>query len=294
MTVSPRFAPFLAALFAAAAAPLTRPAELPAQELSTAPTPSLTVLHRERGWPDTTKTFFTSRDVTYTGAALVGTVLVSFFDKKIAHWTQQPNIQGSSSRHDVVSKLTKVNETTLTGGAIIAYGIGRLSHSRTTADVALHTAESTILTSVISQIIRGPLGRARPSVSPDDQYKFEFGKGFTHFNNRAFPSLHSATAFGAAAALVAEIRLRNPDALWYAAPLLYAGAAVPGVTRMYLNQHWASDVVSGAFVGTLLGSRVVHYAHTHPRTKLDRALLGSTAAVPDGSGGVMLMVTIER
>jgi membrane-associated phospholipid phosphatase len=274
MIVLPRLAPRVAALVVLGA-PLGAPGAVAAQ--------------------DTTKTFFTRRDVTYTGAALVGTVLVSFFDKQIARWTQQPSVQGGSSRHDAVSKLTKVNETTLTGAAIITYGIGRLAHSHTTADVALHTAESTILTSVISQIIRGPLGRARPSVSPDDQYTFEFGKGFTHFNNRAFPSLHSATAFAAASALVAETRLRNPDALWYAAPLLYAGAAVPGVTRMYLNQHWASDVVSGAFVGTLLGSRVVHYAHTHERTKLDRALLGSTAAaVPDGRGGVMLVVTIRR
>jgi membrane-associated phospholipid phosphatase len=292
MTISPRLAPFLAALFAAAT-PLTGAAVLPAQELNAAPLPSLTV-RRERGWPDTTKTFFTSRDVAYTGAALAGTVLVSFFDKQIARWTQQPSVQGGSSRHDVVSKLTKVNETTLTGAALLTYGVGRLAHSRTTADVALHTAESTILTSVISQIIRGPLGRARPSVSPDDQYKFQFGKGFTRFDNRAFPSLHTATAFAAASALVAEIRVRSPDAVWYAAPLLYSGAAVPGLTRMYLNQHWASDIVSGAFVGTLLGSRVVHYAHTHRRTRLDRALLGATSAVPDGSGGFLLMVTIRR
>ena len=73
--------------------------------------------------------------------------------------------------------------------------------------------------------------------------------------------------------------------MWFAAPLLYGAAMVPGITRVYLNQHWASDIVSGAFVGTFFGAKVVHYAHTHRRTKLDRALMATTI-MPDGRGGV--------
>jgi membrane-associated phospholipid phosphatase len=242
---------------------------------------------------DTTKTFFVRRDLVWSGAALAGSAVLSIFDKRIEHYIQTPSIQGSSSRARVVGDLTHVNETTLTEAAVLSYGIGRLVKSNTMADVSLHTAESVVLTSVVSQIIRGPLGRARPDVTPDDQYHFQFGKGFTHFDNRAFPSLHSATAFAAAAALVGEIHERDPGASWFAAPLLYAAAAVPGLTRMYLNEHWASDVVAGAFVGTLLGSRVVHYAHTHKRNKLDRFLLGASAA-PDGHGGATVGFTLIR
>lgn len=236
---------------------------------------------------DTTKTFFVKRDLAWSAAALAGTGVVSIFDKRIAHWTQTPSIQGSSSRHNVVNDLTKINETTLTGAAILSYGVGRLVHSETMADVALHTAESTILTSAISQVIRGPLGRERPSISPNDQYKFQFGKGFTNFNNRSFPSLHSAVGFAAATAISAEVHERNPDAGWWVSPIAYTVAMVPGLTRMYLNQHWASDIVSGAFVGGLIGNRVVHYAHTRTRSKLDRALLGAII-VPDGDGGVAI------
>lgn len=239
----------------------------------------------QRAPDDTTKTFFVKRDLAWSAAALAGTAVVSVFDKRIAHWTQTPGIQGSSSRHRLVDDLTHVNETTLTGAAILSYGIGRLVHSSTMADVALHTAESTILTSVISQTIRGPLGRQRPSISPDDQYRFQFGKGFTEFNNRSFPSLHAATGFAAATAVSAEIHERNPNASWWVTPVAYTVAMVPGLTRMYLNQHWASDIVSGAFVGALIGNRVVHYAHTHNRTKLDRWLLGSTIA-PNAYGGI--------
>jgi hypothetical protein len=242
---------------------------------------------------DTTKTFFTRRDLAVTGVALVGTAVVTRFDKRIAHYTQTASVQGSSSRHRLVNDLTHVNETTLTAAAIVGYGIGRLAGSSMIADVSLHTAESVVLTSVISQAIRGPLGRARPSVNPPDPYHFQFGKGFTHFDNRAFPSLHSATAFAAASAIVGEVHERSPDASWVVAPIAYGLASVPGLTRMYLNQHWASDVVAGAVVGTLLGSRVVHYAHTHKRSKLDRVLLG-TRLLPDGRGGATLAVSLSR
>lgn len=238
---------------------------------------------------DTTKTFFVKRDLVWSAAALAGTAAISLADKRIANWTQSSGVQGSSSRRSFANNLTKINETTLTGAAILSYGIGRLAHSNTMADVALHTAESTILTSVISQAIRGPLGRERPSISPDNQYKFKFGKGFTQFNNRSFPSLHSATAFAAAAALSTEIHERNPNASWWVTPVAYTVAIIPGATRMYLNQHWASDVFAGAFVGSLIGTRVVRYAHTHERNRLDRALLGSYVS-PDGRGGMSVGV----
>lgn len=238
------------------------------------------------------KTFFTTRDLVSTGAAAVVTVGIMQFDKKIARWTQTPSVHGSPARANAVNSLTKINETTLGIASVLTYGVGRLIHSPTTADVGLHWAESLALTDIISQAIRGPIGRARPRISQDDPFNFKFGAGFTNFDRRAFPSLHSAVGFATAASLLGEIRERHPSATWYAAPLLYAFAIIPGSTRMYLNQHWASDVFAGAFIGQLVGSRVVHYAHTHKRTKLDRALLGMSLA-PDGYGGTRVSMSLD-
>ncbi|HET9731033.1 MAG TPA: phosphatase PAP2 family protein [Acidimicrobiia bacterium] len=238
------------------------------------------------------KTFFTSRDLVSTGVAAAVTVGIMQFDKKIARWTQTPSVHGSSTRANAVNSLTKINETPLGIASVLTYGIGRLTGSKTTADVGLHWAEALFMTDVISEAIRGPIGRARPRVSPDDPFNFKFWGGFTDFDRRAFPSLHSAVGFATAAALLGEIRERHPSATWYAGPLLYTFAVIPGATRMYLNQHWASDVFAGAFVGQLIGSRVVHYAHTHKRTKLDRALL-ATSVMPDGYGGTRVTVSLN-
>ena len=248
------------------------------------------------GFPDSgraQKTFFTRHDLVPVAVAAVVTGGVAVFDERIARWTQTSHVQGGSSLHNAVSNLTRINETPLTIASVVTYGIGRLAHSQTTADVGLHWTESLLLTDVISQAIRGPLGRARPRVSQDDAFKFNFGSGFTKFENRAFPSLHAAVGFATAASLLGEIQLRNPSATKYAAPLLYGFAMIPGLTRMYLNQHWASDVVAGAFIGQFIGHRVVHYAHTHQRTKLDRALL-ATAVTPNGFGGTIVSVNVQK
>jgi membrane-associated phospholipid phosphatase len=216
---------------------------------------------------------------------------VSSFDQRIAHWARSSGVQGDSTRHDRVSTATRLNETPLTIAAFATWGIGRLAHSETTADVGLHTFEALVLTTGISEVLRGTIGRTRPREAPEDPFLFKPGKGFTQFETRSYPSLHTAAAFATATALVGEIQLRRPDATKWAAPLLYTAAMVPGLTRIYLDQHWASDVVAGGFVGALLGSRVVSYAHSHKRNRLDRALL-AVNVVPDGHGGTLVLAEL--
>jgi membrane-associated phospholipid phosphatase len=154
-------------------------------------------------------------------------------------------------------------------------------------------SESVVAASLTSQIIRGPVGRARPKdATPifDDPYEFHWFKGFGHFEYRAFPSIHSSSAFAAATTIVAETRHRSPRSVWYVAPLAYTLAAGPGYARMYLGQHWASDVFMGAFVGAFYGQRVVDYAHAHPNNPVDRAFLDRSltngASIVPGRGQV--------
>lgn len=233
------------------------------------------------------KTFLTRRDLLTSGIALGATALLSRYDDDIALASRQTRFQ-SASMTKFALNVSKVNETTLTIAGLLTYGVGRLANAPTVTDVALHATESVVLASVVSQIIRGPLGRARPYVTADtNQYDFSFGGGFksgeTGFKRRSFPSIHTSSGMAVATVLTMELNRRHPGATPYVAPVLFAAGMLPGLVRIQLDQHWASDVAAGAFMGVFAGYKVVSYSHSHPDNRFDRTLL-KFSVVPTANG----------
>jgi len=202
--------------------------------------------------------------------AAVGTLAI--FDERIARWIREPSVQGDSGRRDLIESLTTVNEVPLTLAAVATYGIGRLAKSHTITDVGLHLTTSLVATEVVSEVARVAISRMRPRASEDDAFEFSPGEGLAAFEYRSFPSMHAAVAFATASVLTEELRVRKARSRRVVIPLLYAAATIPGFTRLYLDQHWASDVLAGSIVGAFIGSRVVRYSHAR-RTRVDRWLL---------------------
>ncbi|HEY8175701.1 MAG TPA: phosphatase PAP2 family protein [Gemmatimonadaceae bacterium] len=223
----------------------------------------------------TTPHLFTRSDVIWSAAFLVGSVALSTADVRITRsWTD--SAAHSKGLDKLAKNFAKVQEGTLTVGNIALWGIARLARAPAMADITFHAAESVVVGSIASQVIRGPLGRSRPyETNYSDQYDFHFFKGFTNFKYRAFPSIHTASSFAVATVYTLETQRRAPGATWIVGPIAYALAAGPGVARMYNGQHWASDILSGAFLGTLAGAKVVRYNHdVNPHNRLNRFFLG--------------------
>lgn len=72
----------------------------------------------------------------------------------------------------------------------------------------------------------------------------------------SFPSGHTATAFVAAEFLHQEYKDKSP---WISVGG-YAMATMIGVSRVYNNRHWVSDVVTGAGIG-ILSTKLIYWTY---------------------------------
>ena len=162
---------------------------------------------------------------------------------------------------------------------------GRFANHPDIEDLGWHGTEAVLFGGGMAWAIKGLAGRARPFVTGDTTaHDFKFGGGFGNADRQSFPSGHTTAAFAAASAVTSEAERMWPHHFWLVAPVMYGGASLVGLSRMYHDKHWASDVALGAAIGTFSGLKVVRYAHTHPHNRLDRIMLG-VEAHPTLDGG---------
>jgi membrane-associated phospholipid phosphatase len=242
--------------------------------------------------PDTSKaqqTLFNARDA-WLAAGFVGLTVAMFpIDKHIETHLRDQSVPANRffDRSATGVEYITTPGSFIIGGAL--YGIGVATNRPNLKDLGWHGTEAVLLGSGITGVLKGVLGRARPDMFPDTRPSdFQFAKGFTVANRQSFPSGHTTTAFAAASAVTSEVNRMWPRYTWYVGPVLYTGAALVGLSRMYHNRHWASDVALGAGIGTFSGLKVVKYSHSHPDNLLDRIIL-RTSAAPDGQGGAYII-----
>ncbi|MEO8334177.1 MAG: phosphatase PAP2 family protein [bacterium] len=258
-----------------------------------------TVTPRDTSHAAAHKTLFTYRDAMLAGA-FVGLTFAMFpADRHIAESLQDDDIQNNKLFDNPTRNVELI---TAPGAYIIGaglYAIGKLGGHKDVADLGWHGTEAVIVASGVTNILKGTLGRARPYVTGDTNPRnFSFGRGFGRGTRatdvkgilygtgdyQSFPSGHTSTAFAAASAVTSEARRMWPKSVWYVAPVMYGGATLVGLSRMYHNNHWASDVALGAAIGTFSGLKVVRYSHAHPDNKLDHFILGASIFPSPGGG----------
>lgn len=149
------------------------------------------------------------------------------------------------------------------------YVAGILGGNDTSMQVANDSlAASLIASGLITPSLKLVVGRTRPR---DNAGVYNF-RPFSN-NNSSFPSGHATEAF--ALASVISDHYEETWITWAS----YSVAGLVGMARIYHEAHFASDVVAGAMIGTLVGRSVVSYNQQR------RA--GKVAILPDIAPGML-------
>ncbi|MEP6492008.1 MAG: phosphatase PAP2 family protein [bacterium] len=230
-----------------------------------------------------TRHLFTWNDAALAGGFAIATFAIRPLDLKAEAAMQRPDRQ---KNHTLRKAAVTLREIAVPGSLFIGtamYAGGRLSHNERLAELGLFGTEALLVGEATGVVLKDFFGRARPftdSVPNPDNWQLM--RGFrTNERYRSFPSGHAVAGFAAAAAVTAETSVWWPRKTWIIAPMMYGGAALVGLSRMYDNRHWASDIIMGAAIGTFAGTKIVRYHRTHPDNRLDRWLLNASVSPSD-------------
>jgi membrane-associated phospholipid phosphatase len=113
---------------------------------------------------------------------------------------------------------------------------------------AYETVAGLALTAIVTEALKVTIQRPRPYQTHNDIYPDEIDEG------NAFPSGHTSLAFSMATSVCLVSRK------WYYTVPAFTWAAGVAYSRIYLGQHYPSDVFAGALVG-VAGAYASHWLH---------------------------------
>ncbi len=214
---------------------------------------------------------------------------VSPADKYLTQRLQDPARQSNKVLHNgaIVFRLLGDPGSLVVGG--LTYATGLASGNRRAEDIGLHSVEAILISGAITGATKMIAGRARPYKDTTNSLNFGLLRGFQGTEYQSFPSGHTTAAFAFASIISAETSHWWPGSKWIIGPVFYGGAALTGMSRIYNQFHWASDVIAGAAVGTLTGIKVYRYSHSHPDNRVDKFFLRAGVSISPESGWMPLL-----
>jgi hypothetical protein len=189
---------------------------------------------------------FDKKDWIYTTAFLAATA---------ASFALDTEIKGVAARNQnsTMNSITEIGEKYGNGvyAAILSAGLfttGLLFENQKVENTGRILFEGVLVSGALVQVIKIVSGRSRPFLN-EGPFMFNFFE--TDYDHTSFPSSHTVVAFTTSSVLAATIKNT------YASIALYSLAGLTAYQRIYSNNHWFSDTVLAAIIGTVVGNALV-------------------------------------
>lgn len=179
------------------------------------------------------------------GAIVSFTAGLTLADQPVADFFQSHQDKNLDYTSSNIFEHFGAEHSILVMSGIYTYGwLAKNNRSKSTALLAL---ESFALASLVTRVPKLLAGRQRPdNWQGYGPYQFE-----GPFHGVSFPSGHTTASFAVASVIATQYR----DHKWI--PITaYSVATLAGLSRVYDNRHWVSDVFMGAVIGTTVGNLV--------------------------------------
>jgi membrane-associated phospholipid phosphatase len=188
-----------------------------------------------------------------TGVVIGTTSLIITQDAKIQKFAQD-------SRTIFFDNVTKYGIERWGGGKIYLnyslislgtfYIYGELFNNQRSKKVALLGLKAFLVTGAIIYIPKIMFGRHRPSAdNPSNSYAWS-GPSFSS-QYLSLPSGHTTSVFALATIIASEYKEKPVIPV-----IAYSIASLTGISRIYDNAHWSSDVFIGAIFGYAMGKLI--------------------------------------
>ena len=186
-----------------------------------------------------------NKDVLRFSAVIGGGLIFYVLDEDIHQWIQEDR---NESTENVSRFISDFGHGIFIGGlALSLYAIGEIGDYYSFRKTGLLCLESWLTAGILTLSLKTIVGRARPYAGKGSMIFNPFSSGS---ENHSFPSGHAVSAFAAAAVIADQTEIIFLDMLSYS----LAGAVA--LSRVYNNQHWASDVFIGSALGYFIGKKI--------------------------------------
>ena len=203
------------------------------------------------------------KDIGWAAAAVVGTSIIA--DTAVRDFMRRQTPDNA-----FLNNVQNFGQTWAVGVVGGFYVAGLVTDNDKSIQVAEDLISASLISATINQTLKVTVNRYRPR---DDQGTVNL-QGYQGLNNNSsFPSGHTTEAFTLASVIASSYE----DDPWVGYGV-YSVAGMVGIARMYLDAHWASDVVTSAFIGTWVGKGIVsHNKSLHKSGKNNVAILPDVA-----------------